>query len=402
MRFINLFTNLFLEDLERDAVKALYLASKNGAILSFSGGIDSTVINYIIKKFYIPINEIFYNNEVEPNGNKKIIKKVKKTYFREHEAKTESYKSIVNRLGFPIKNKNFSELCYRVSVSDISESNIIDKFRCVTGVSPFKINCSKINDTFMLPLDFWYLAFNFPIQQRCCSILKKAPASKVKNILQEKYIKENRAKREDIKVWFNRGLSEIPKHVLDHEEPITPMIIGIMKDDSQQRRRAINQAYHGKYFPLESWNKSDVIAYAKKENIDISSEYKDRMVKDVKIIGSTNTGCVGCHFGNTVSHFIEVDGVKIATTKFDKLKIERPKLHNSIMNMSHHTGITFMETIKAYDDSNDGKFINESIKIRNSFILELKDFMTKSTKHNFSRQSFDLLMSYYIKEKESK
>jgi 3'-phosphoadenosine 5'-phosphosulfate sulfotransferase (PAPS reductase)/FAD synthetase len=357
----NLFSLLALESLEAEAVNILYEASKNGAVYSCSGGIDSTIINHIIKKFKIPINEIFFNKEVEPNGNKKIIDKIKNTYFERHEAKTESYKSIVYRLGFPIKNKNFSELCYRLKRVPLSQKNIIDKYRIVTGVSPTMIKkTKKVNMDYTLELKFWYLATNFPIQQSCCSILKKTPSAKVGK----------------------------------------PMIIGIMADDSPARRRAINQAYHGKFFPLKSWCKNDVLLYAKLENIEISKEYKNRKVKNsnIEIVGSVNTGCIGCHFGNAVSNFIKVDGKKIATTKLDKLKIEKPKTHKSIMSMKHNSGVTFEETIRAYDDSKDGKYIKESIIIRNKMIVDIKNLMIEIGLENFDDGALELLMQYYIQE----
>jgi len=359
----NLFSEIRLEELEIEAMNELYKASKIGAVYSCSGGIDSTIINHIIKKFQIPINEMFFNKEVEPNGNKKIIDKIKKTYAKYQEAKTESYKSIVYRLGFPIKNKNFSELCYRLKTVPLSEKNIKDKYRIVTGVSPEMVKKTiKVNMDYALDLKFWYLAMNFPIQQSCCSILKKAPSAKIKK----------------------------------------PMIIGIMADDSPARKRAINQAYHGKFFPLKSWTKKDVLLYAKLENIEISSEYKDRKVKNsnIEIVRSTNTGCVGCHFGNTVSHFIKVDGRKIATTKFDKLKIEKPKTHKAIMTMEHKSGITFSETIKAYDDSKKGKYLKESIAIRNKMIIEIKNLMIEIGLEKFDDGALELLMSFYVGEKK--
>ena len=361
-----LFTDSRLEELENEAREILLKGEAEGAVMSLSGGIDSSVMFHIMKKFNINITDVFFNKAVEPIENQKKLKKYVKHFKNIHRAETRSYKSIIKEYGFPIANKNFSQLCYRLKSMPLSINNIVDKYRIVTGVSPYDVvtgvspynlDKKKTRNNYSLEPKYWYLALNYPIQSKCCDILKKQPAKKVNK----------------------------------------PMIIGIMADDSLARRRAINSAYHGKFFPLQSWKKQDIFMYAKQEKIDVSEAYLDKWLnEDIKIIGATNTGCVGCHFGQEQNHFIEVKGVRINIKKFDKLELLRPKTYDYYMNMKCQ-GYTFKEVIKAFEDSRDGKYIEESIKLRNKYIDDILELLPhavhKKTGKKVPIEAYDLIMS---------
>jgi len=356
----DLLSDLRLEQLIEEAVIELRNAKKHGAVISSSGGIDSEVIYHIAKTYNILPDGIFFNKVVESSANNKRLKEQRKHFSNIFEAKTESYKSITGRLGFPIANKNFSQICYRLKNSEPSLNNIKDKFRIVTGVSPNNIFSTKIvSKRFSLDLKFWYLALNYPIQEKCCTILKKSPAKKVDK----------------------------------------PMIIGIMKSDSPERRTAINQTYHGKFFPLKNWTKNDIFMYIHKFEVIHSKDYQDRKLKNnrkIEIVGATNTGCVACHFGHTVGYFIRVDGKKIKTNKFDRMKLEKPKQHNQIMKMKHNSGVTFEEVIKVWEDSKSGKYLRESIALRNEYISKIKALMIEDGIENYDEGALELLESFIV------
>lgn len=357
------FTEDRLKSLEDRAKEILVSAQKEGAVMSLSGGIDSTVMFYIMKKFDIKIADVFFNNAVEPIENQRILKEYIKHFKTIHRAKTKSYKDIVAEQGFPIKNKNFSQLCYELRKTPLNLNNINRKYKLVTGVSPYDVNLKKrLNPNYSIELKYWHLALNYPIQSKCCDILKKRPAKKINK----------------------------------------PMIVGVMKDDSLARRIAINSAYHGKFSPLESWTKKDVFMYVRQENIDVSEAYMDKWLnEDVKIIGATNTGCVGCHFGQEQNHFIEVKGVRTKIKKFDKLKLLKPKTHEYYLNMKCQ-GFSFREVIKVFEDSRDNKYLKESIELRNKYIEDILELLPyarhKKTGEKVPKEAYSLIESFIIDE----
>jgi len=355
-----LFTESRLDELENEAKEILALAKQEGAVMSLSGGIDSSVMFHIMKKHNINIEDVFFNNAVEPIENQKILKKYVKHFKNIHRAETRSYKNIVEDIGFPIGNKNFSTMCYRLKAIPLTLNNVADKYRIVTGVSPYDCSKGNIHNNYSLQLKYWYLALNYPIQSKCCDILKKQPSQKVNK----------------------------------------PMIIGIMADDSLARRRAVNSAYHGKFFPLQSWTKKDIFMYVKQENFEVSEAYLNKWIsEDTKIIGATNTGCVGCHFGQEQNHFIEVEGVRAKIKKFDKLKLLRPKTYDYYLNMKCQ-GFTFKEVIKIFEDSRDEKYLKESVELRNKYIDDilklLPHAMQKKTGKKVPKEAYDLIISMKI------
>jgi len=318
-------------------------------VFSTSGGIDSEVIFYIIQKYNIEVKNIFFNKSVENPDNVKRIKAQTKYFENKYEAKTESYNSIVSRLGFPIKNKDFSDMCYRLRNTPLSYKNLNDKYRLVVGTSLKKesfredIIKNKSKNIYSIPLNMWYLALNYPIQSRCCNILKKQPAKKIKS----------------------------------------PMIIGVMKE-SPTRKRMIRDTYKGKYFPLQSWTKKDVLNYIELHDVPHSKAYDDRDVEingvQCTIKGNINTGCRECHYSQNVGHYIEeVNGEIKKISKFDKLKIEKPKAYKAMLNRTHEeTQITFEETLQVYEDSLNDIYLEESIKLRNNYIKEIIKLMEEN------------------------
>jgi len=336
------------------AIQILNEASKNNAVLSFSGGIDSTTLHHIIQHNNIPINTIFVNKVVEHKYNHPIITDTVKYYDEViYAIPKRTYKEIIWEFGFPIKNKDFSHLCYRLARVPLSLNNVVDKYRVTVGINPYhapKYINKPINQQYALPLKYWYLATNYPIQNYCCTVLKKAPSKKVGR----------------------------------------PMVIGIMADDSPNRRRAINSNFNGKkYYPLAEWKKSDILSYVREYNIPTSKIYQNRWVGDVEILGGTNSGCTGCHYGNTTNHKLRVNGEVVNTTKLHILSLEQPKQYRYYMNMKHKGGKTYAETLDIYDRSSRGEFMAESVAIRNDYIQLIKSTLQQLP--NIPDEAYQLL-----------
>ena len=93
---INLFTRLRLEELEAETRDYLEdVAQKDpDAVFSSSGGADSEVIFAIIKKYSIPIKNIFFNKEVENPNNRKRLNIQSKYFENVYSAKTVYFNTI--------------------------------------------------------------------------------------------------------------------------------------------------------------------------------------------------------------------------------------------------------------------------------------------------------------------
>ena len=350
-----------LNTLEKEAIDIIKSGVENGAYFSLSGGRDSEVIYHLAEKNNLLANGLFTNSAIEPKGNRKRISEYKKKFDTVVDAKytTKTYNEIVYKFGFPIKNKQFSDLCYRVRTKP-TKNNISDKFRLITGVSPSKIDFKVINSPkklFSLPLKFWFLALNYPIQSSCCRVLKKDPSAKLKK----------------------------------------NMIIGIMADDSLARRRAIKANFHGKFFPLANWRKQDIADYIKKEGAEFSNEYKDKIItKDITITGAVSTGCTECHFGQKDERYIKIRGAKIRAKKFEIMKIVSPKKYTAMIKRKHSSGIDYETTIKAFEDSEKGYYLKASIKARNSYIEEVIKLIREVGIEKFDKRVIPILKSFII------
>ena len=140
------------------AIQILNEASKNNAVLSFSGGIDSTTLHHIIQHNNIPINTIFVNKVVEHKYNHPIITDTVKYYDEViYAIPKRTYKEIIWEFGFPIKNKDFSHLCYRLARVPLSLNNVVDKYRVTVGINPYhapKYINKPINQQYALPLKY--------------------------------------------------------------------------------------------------------------------------------------------------------------------------------------------------------------------------------------------------------
>ena len=320
----------------------IFRLSNPKAKISASGGGDSSVMVDLYEK---ALNRkpsiVFFNTGVDPKGNRDIIKGYKKNgYDVEYRKPKITYKEICWESGFPIGNKEFAGFSERLR-RNLSIKNVKDRYRLITGVSD--LGNSKIivnNNRYLIPLKQFYLVKTFPLQSSCCDILKK-------NLIQGK------------ETFF----------------------VGVMHYESSNRQRMVQEngiISDKKVFPLAHWVKADIQRYVREFGLKISSEYSPKWISDTLFIdGATSTGCEGCGFGmndtcylNRQSHNIIGDYIQRVQKldKFEKMKLVYPKKYDHYMNMQHKSGATFREVLEIFNDSKKGKYIKESIDIRNKEI----------------------------------
>lgn len=216
--------------------------------IMFSGGLDSTVLLHIARKYVNPhIPAVFSNTGVE---FPEIVRFVKATPGTEILRPQMSYAEVLKVHGYPVVTKQISRFIWDVRNSNPNNQKTV-KLR-MEGVN----SKGKISNTMKIP-EKWKFLINAPfkISHKCCDCLKKSCL--------KKFI----------------GLP----------------VVGTMAGDSQTRRRdyLLNgcNIYEGgaqQCRPLSFWSSSDVKEYIRSENVPYCEIYD---------AGYSHTGCVSCGFG---------------------------------------------------------------------------------------------------------
>lgn len=252
----------------------------NGNIsVSFSGGLDSTVLAYIVCQAYMKyrlkgtIPLVFSDTGMEfPE-----IREFVQVYTRWLQKKfpkldielvvirpKHGFRWICENKGFPIISKDTAS-----KIRKLRHGNLSDKYR------NYLLHGNERGRFGMLSKKWQYLAdkeiTKADISEECCNILKKEPF--------KRYEKETGRKP----------------------------IIGITQDESFRRENQYNHTgcnvYDGstiKSQPLGFWPKQEVIQYAVDNKLPLCSVY-GKAVKDEKgmwyFTGEQRTGCVVCAYG---------------------------------------------------------------------------------------------------------
>jgi len=82
------------------------------------------------------------------------------------------------------------------------------------------------------------------------------------------------------------------------------------------------------------------------------------------------------------------------------MKLLQPKAYEAMMNRVHKpTGITYRDTIEAYDKSKRGEYLKESIELRNKYINGIIKIMIENKKGvEYHPEAINLIRSYIIEE----
>lgn len=289
----------------------------NGNVaVSFSGGVDSTVLLDLARRIYPDINAVFVNTTMEFPEIVKFVKGFDNITILRPKI---NYAQVIEKYGYPVISKEVSNYIYRMKNYDgcmeaykngihlKSAEWLRDNFSTVpfsfmkamfgfsrqtaeeflrTGIMPVSKFCIPKRWQFLIDAPF-------QINDRCCYHLKKAPVNR--------YCKETGCKT----------------------------IVGTLAEESLLRKQVWLQqgcnafnATTPKSTPMSFWTNQDVLEYLRLTSIPYCELYGD-IVKDEKgllrFTGYERTGCAGCLFG---CH-LEDD-----PNRLQKLKITHPPLYN--------------------------------------------------------------------------
>lgn len=214
--------------------------------VSFSGGLDSTVLLHMVREVIPDTPGLFFNTGLEYPESVKFVRRTENvTWMRPKR----TFKEIVTKWGYPVISKEVSS-----KVAALRSIKVSERYRSkLLGESGHRSSALAKKWRWLV---YWA---DFPISDYCCEVMKKQPAMRYEH-------KTGRCS-----------------------------FLGTMADESQLRKfvfmnKGCNQyeAKRPSSQPMLFWTKKDVWEYIHKYNVPYSDIYDK---------GVERTGCMFCMFG---------------------------------------------------------------------------------------------------------
>lgn len=273
----------------------------NGDVyVSYSGGIDSTVLLHMVRKVLgNEIPAVFSNTGMEFPEIVRFARQASgefvEIYPRDKKTgKRITYREVVMREGYPLISKETA-----AKIRKLRHGNLSDRYR------NYLLNGDERGKLGMLSKKWQYLLLApFEISEKCCDIMKKAPFHE-----------------------YERQTGRKP-------------YVGVTQDEGFMRERKYARTgcnvYEGKTVksqPLGFWTKQDVLRYVVENDIQICSVYGDirrTPCGAYYLTGEQRTGCMFCAFG---AH------LEAEPNRFQRMKKTHPKCYEICMRPIEKGGL---------------------------------------------------------------
>lgn len=249
--------------LSAERIRAWYEHYQGNVYVAFSGGKDSTVLLHLVRSLYPDVPAIFSDTGLEYPEIREFVKSVDNVIWLKPAM---SFKAVIEKYGYPVISKEQAQYIREVRTS---KSDRLRQIRTHGN----KYGRGRVSAK-------WWPLVNAPfmVSEKCCDIIKKAPA------------------REYEKLSGNHP------------------IIGVMADESSKRvqdflRFGCNafDANRPISRPLGFWTESDIWEYLRRFNVPYSPIYD---------MGYRRTGCMFCMFGVHLENY---------PNRFQRMKETHPK-----------------------------------------------------------------------------
>lgn len=364
---------------------------EDGVYISFSGGKDSTVLLDIVRKMFPSIPAVFINTGLEyPSVREFAESKENVTVIRP----SMNFREVIRKYGYPVISKEVSGAVYegKKYLDELHKMRTISTDR-QTDRQTLKY-AYRIAD--FLGIDRRINPQNEDYQNLIKGIIPSKPA-RMKMLLGEYKDKEGRKSHFNKEKWqfllyapFNISdrccnvMKKAPAHNYQRKMKRQPFIATLAEESrlrtSNWLRRGCN-AFDGKYprsNPMSFWTEQDILSYIHNNKIDIASAYGKVVVKNDGIDGQINindylgdyrycqyqttgqnrTGCIFCMFGITKDK-----------DRFIRLYEQEPKLCDYVLR-----GGRFEDGV--WQPTNDGLgywFVIEWINIHGNLEIRYPD-----------------------------
>lgn len=311
-------------------LKEFYEFTNGNCFISFSGGIDSTVLLHIARSIYPDIKAVFSNTTNEDPDLIKFVKTIENVTTVHPKM---NFKQVVKKFGFPLVSKRVSRSIKELRKPTQDNPNIRNLY--ITGLN----RKGQFSQSWQLAKKWYFLMdkenIKFDITSICCDILKKEPM--------KRYVKETKTypiTGTNTEESSDRELNYIKYgcNITDSKNPVSR--------------------------PLSIWTNKDIWKYIKANDVAYCSLYDDTILKDGTIIkAEKRTGCVACGMGCHLE----------SESRFEKLKLRHPKYHRNIMNHTNN-GVTYKEALETVLNIKDEFKTKEyQSKIKDLAIKDLDD-----------------------------
>lgn len=291
--------------LSRTRIREWYENWDGQVYVSYSGGLDSTVMLHMVRETVgEKVPAVFSNTGLEFPEITAFARKAPGAYEevepRDRQGRRISFRDVILEEGYPVVTKENA-----AKIRKLRNGNLSERYR------NYLLNGDERGKFGMLPKKWRYLLeAPFEISERCCDVMKKNPF--------RRYVKRT---------------GRFP-------------YIGVTQDESFKREHQYAKTgcnvYDGhtvKSQPLGFWTKQDVLRYVVEHDLELCSVYGDIRKREdgsYYLTGEQRTGCMFCAFGVHL---------EAEPNRFQRMAAAHPRQHQFCMKSVFQGGIGMAQVL---------------------------------------------------------